>query len=115
VTLDWKIFGWIVAGIAALGLWLYVGQIRTEREQFRAERDKAISQVRALAQDNAGLKVEIEANAKAVKVRESKRAALEAENEALRGQLGGIYENDSASRAWRDGPCPDGVIECLRP
>jgi hypothetical protein len=102
-----KLWAGVLAVVLFGGAWLYLGQIR-------AERDQAVSQAQALARENAGLKAEVLANARALEARENKRAALAAEKEALRGQLGEIYENDPDALAWRDSPCPDGVTECLR-
>ena len=104
---EWNIWGAAVVVLLAGAAWLYVGQLR-------AERDLAVHQARTLAGENTALIIELESNQKALAVREAERTRLQAERQALENKLREVYERDPESRAWADGPCPDGVLDCLR-
>lgn len=104
---EWKIWAGLVALLLAGAAWLYVGQIR-------AERDLAVHQARTLASENVGLTIELESNQKALATREAERTRLLAERRALEAKLQEVYADDPKSRAWAGSPCPDGVLECLR-
>ena len=107
MTVDWKVWLGALAVILAGAGWLWIGQLR-------AEKDVLAIQVQTLARENAGLTAEVEANVKALARREAERARLAEEKAALETKLQEVYERDPEARAWADSPCPDGVIECLR-
>lgn len=103
---EWKLWAGLVAILLAGAAWLWIGQLR-------AERDLAAHQARALASENMSLSIELESNQKALATREAEHARLLAERRALEAKLQEVYANDPESRAWADSPCPGGVIDCL--
>ena len=104
---EWKIWAGLVLLLLAGAAWLWIGQLR-------AERDLAAMQVQTLTRENTSLIIEMESNAKALAVRDAERIRLAAEKAALEAKLREVYDHDEEARAWADSPCPDGVLECLR-
>lgn len=107
---------WLVVAALVLGLagWGFAALSRAEKEVAVMEAQSFAREADILRTENDGLKAENKANAEALARREAERAGLAAENEALRGQLEGIYENDAESRAWADAVVPDAVLGRLR-
>lgn len=107
VTVDWKVWlGALVVILVGAG-WLWIGQLRAEKEALAVR-------VQTLARENVGLAAEVEANVRALARREAERLRLVEEKAALESKLKEVYADDPEARAWADSPCPDGVFECLR-
>ena len=84
---------------------LWVQGVRAERDELRGKLELAEQAV-------AVYEAEAEAGRKALAAREDEMIRLIAEKTALRRELGELYENDPAARAWADCALPDSVT-CL--
>jgi len=102
-----KIIFYILAGLIILGFIIYTEHLRAERATLRSE--LYISQ-----QENASLKLEAEANEKALLAREEEIAVLSTEKEALLNDLDALYKTDKEAGEWGAATIPNGVISRLR-
>ncbi len=64
---------------------------------------------------NQALATEIAAGRAALSARETERKRLADETAALKQKLNEVYDNDPETKLWADAPCPDALLECLRP
>ncbi len=80
-----------------------------------AENDHLSRRLAETERINQALATEIAAGRAALSARETERKRLAEESAALKQKLNEVYDHDQEAQIWADAPCPDNVLECLRP
>ncbi len=80
-----------------------------------AENDALSRRLAETERINQTLATEISLSRAALSARERERKRLAEEGAALKQKLNEVYTHDPETQLWADAPCPDALVECLRP
>ncbi|MDR2946315.1 MAG: hypothetical protein LBV79_06185 [Candidatus Adiutrix sp.] len=109
----------LIAALAAAGLLAGLGIYITLLKADLAEREAALAAVTAnmavVTWHSAAQTQELDANRLALALRNDALKTLLVERDALKTELNEVYANDPHAQTWADTPCPDAVLDCLRP